>query len=77
MKSEQILEAIAAQALQVGDRVSIRRDRWPLLGHIDQVGTIVELLHMPRDSCLVRVDGDILRNRAWFFYNVEVLADDV
>jgi hypothetical protein len=62
--------------LRVGDRVCIRRDRWPLLGLTDQVGTVVQLISVPRDCCLVRVDGDTEDSRVWFFYHAEVIAAD-
>lgn len=65
------------QPLNVGDRVRIQQHRWPLIGMLDQVGTVVEIFRMPRDSCLVRVDGDTKRDREWFFYRVEVTPGDV
>jgi hypothetical protein len=63
--------------LHVGDRVRIRRDRWPLQGSGDQIGTVVRLISVPRDCCLVRVDGDTETGRVWFFYRSEVLAGDL
>lgn len=64
------------RALYIGDRVCIRRDRRPLPGLADQVGTVVQLISVPRDCCLVRVDGDTDASRVWFFYRSEVLAGD-
>ncbi len=68
---------VEEQTLRVGDRVRIRRDRWPLPGLADQVGTVVQLINVPRDCCLVRVDGDTESSRVWFFYCSEVLAGNL
>lgn len=58
--------------LHVGDRVRIRPDRWPLIGVEDQIGTVVDVFALPRDSYLVQIDGDTKRGRVWFFYRAEV-----
>jgi hypothetical protein len=73
----QILDYVLEQTLCVGDRVRIRPDRWPLLGYRDQTGTVVEMLPMPNNSCLVRVDDDPRPEREWFFYHVELMISDV
>lgn len=77
MMSSQTMDYVLARTLFVGDRVRIRQDRWPLLGRRDQTGTVVEILRMPRDSCLVRIDGDPKYDRKWFFYRVEVTISNV
>lgn len=71
----QIMEYVESQTLYVGDRVRIRRDKWPLIGKIDQTGVVVKILRMPRHSCLVQVDGDPVIGREWFFYRAEVEID--
>jgi hypothetical protein len=71
------MDDVSEQNIHIGDRVRIREDRWPLIGRVDQVGTVVELFRAPRDSCLVRVDGDTKRNREWFFYWAEITISDV
>jgi hypothetical protein len=65
---------VEEHTLHVGDRVRIRRDRRPLPGLADQAGTVVQLIHVPRDCCLVRLDGDTDAIRVWFFYGAEVLT---
>jgi len=65
------------QTLHVGDRVRIRRDRWPPLGLGDPVGTVVQLISVPHDCCLVRIDGDPEASRVWFFYHSEILPEDL
>jgi hypothetical protein len=64
---------VEEHTLHIGDRVRIRQDRWPLPGLADQVGTVVQLIDVPRDCCLVRLDGDTDASRVWFFYGAEVL----
>jgi hypothetical protein len=63
-----------ARSIDGGDRVRIRQGtkllRPELLG---RMGTVVEVFRVPRDSCLVRIDGDPNRRREWFFYQDEVL----
>ena len=63
-----------ARAIDSGDRVHIRQGskslRPELLG---RVGTVIEVFRVPRDSCLVRMDGDLNRQREWFFYRDEVV----
>ena len=63
---------LAAPEPAVGDRIIIRQGRRSiptLLGHI---GTVVEIFRVPRDSCMVRIDGDTNRQREWFCYHDEV-----
>jgi hypothetical protein len=67
---------VEEQALQVGDRVRIRPDRRPLPGVPDQAGLVVKVIAMPRDSYLVRVDGDTERGRVWFFYRAEIAVEE-
>jgi hypothetical protein len=68
---------VEEHTLHVGDRVRIRQDRWPLPGLADQVGTVVQLINVPRDCCLVRIDDDTDVSRVWFFYRAEVLTGNV
>lgn len=57
----------------VGKQTRIRQGRQRLIPElVGQVGTIVEVFRLPRDSCLVRIDGDLNRQREWFFYRDEV-----
>jgi hypothetical protein len=56
----------------VGDRITIRQGRRPILTLLGQIGTVVEIFRAPRDSCLVRIDGDRDRQREWFCYHDEV-----
>lgn len=68
---------VEERTLRIGDHVRIRKDRWPLPGLVDQGGTVVRLISVPRDCCLVRVDGDTDDSRVWFFYHSEILAGDL
>lgn len=61
---------------KVGDRVSIQQGRRLLPDLLGRVGTLVEVFRVPRDSCLVRIDGDSDQQREWFFYHDEVVASD-
>jgi hypothetical protein len=67
----------APRAIDSGDRVHIRQGskalRPELLG---RAGTVVEVFRVPRDSCLVRMDGDLNRQREWFFYRDELTTND-
>ena len=58
--------------LDSGDRIHIQQGRRPIPMFVGQVGTVVEVFRVPRDSCLVRIDGDPDRQREWFFYRDEV-----
>lgn len=60
----------------VGDRIAIRQGRRPLRELLGQVGTVVEVFRVPRDSCLVRIDGDPDRQREWFCYHDEVATSN-
>ena len=63
-----------ARAIDSGDRVHIRQGSKPLRPELlGRAGTVVEVFRMPRDSCLVRMDGDLNRQREWFFYRDEVV----
>lgn len=64
------------QTRDVGDRVRIRQGRRPIPALVGRVGTVVEVFRAPRDSCLVRIDGDPDRRREWFCYHDEVAASD-
>ena len=59
--------------LVVGDRIIIRQGRRSLPALLNRTGTIVEIFCVPRDSCLVRLDGDTDRQREWFCYHDEVV----
>jgi hypothetical protein len=61
-----------AHELVVGDRITIRQGRRPIPTILGQIGTVVEIFRAPRDSCLVRIDGDRVRPREWFCYHDEV-----
>ena len=66
-----------ARAIDSGDRVHIRQGSKPLRPEfLGRAGTVVEVFRMPRDSCLVRMDGDLNRQREWFFYRDEVVISD-
>jgi hypothetical protein len=56
----------------VGDRITIRQGRRSIPALLNRTGTIVEIFRVPRDSCLVRLDGDTDRQREWFCYHDEV-----
>lgn len=62
--------------LDGGDRVHIQQGRRPLPALVGRAGTVVEVFRVPRDSCLVRIDGDPNRQREWFFYRDEVVTSD-
>jgi hypothetical protein len=65
---------LPARAIDSGDRVHIRHGSKPLRPELlGRVGTVVEVFRVPRDSCLVRIDGDPERRREWFFYRDEVV----
>ena len=38
---------------EVGDRIIIRQGRRPIPTLLNQIGTLVEIFRVPRDSCLV------------------------
>lgn len=59
--------------LVVGDRIIIRQGRRSFPELLNRTGTIVEIFRVPRDSCLVRLDGDTDRQREWFCYHDEVV----
>jgi hypothetical protein len=64
-------------AIDGGDRVHIRQGSRPLRPELlGRAGTVVEVFRVPRDSCLVRMDGDLNRKREWFFYRDEVVISD-
>ena len=64
-------------AIDGGDRVQIRQGSKPLRPElVGRAGTVVEVFRVPRDSCLVRIDGDPSRRREWFFYQDEVVISD-
>lgn len=66
-----------ARVLAGGERIRIRQGSRPLRPEfLGQEGTVVEVFRVPRDSCLVRIDGDPDRQREWFFYRDEVVASD-
>ena len=66
-----------ARAIDSGDRVRIRQGSKLLRPElVDRMGTVVEVFRMPRDSCLVRIDGDPNRRREWFLYQDEVVISD-
>ena len=66
-----------ARAIDGGDRVRIRQGSKPLRPELlDRAGTVVEVFRVPRDSCLVRIDGDPDHQREWFFYQDEVVISD-
>jgi hypothetical protein len=66
-----------ARAIDGGDRVHIRQGSKLLRPElVGRVGTVVEVFRVPRDSCLVRIDGDSNRGREWFFYQDEVVISD-
>ncbi len=62
--------------LDGGDRVQICQGWRPISGLLGRMGTVVEVFRVPRDSCLVRIDGDPNRRREWFFYRDEVVISD-
>lgn len=65
------------RAIDGGNRVHIRQGAKPLLPDlVGRAGTVVEVFRAPLDSCLVRIDGDLHRQREWFFYRDEVVLDE-
>ena len=72
----EILSPLAEHDLDVGDRVQIRPNPRLLPALVGQVGTVVEVFRVPRDSCMVRIAGDPNRQREWFFYRDEVVVDN-
>jgi len=56
----------------VGDRVIIRQGRRRIPTLVNQIGTVVEIFRAPRDSCLVRIEGDPDGQREWFCYHDEI-----
>ena len=62
--------------LDVGDRIHIQQGRRSIPNLVGHVGTIVEMFRVPRDSCLVRIDGDPDRRREWFFYRDEIASSE-
>jgi hypothetical protein len=66
-----------ARAIDGDDRVRIRQgSKWLRPELVGRMGTVVEVFRVPRDSCLVRIDGDPNRQREWFFYQDEVVISD-
>jgi hypothetical protein len=61
-----------ARELAVGDRVIIRQGRRPIPTLVNQIGTVVEIFRAPRDSCLVRIEGDPDSQREWFCCHDEI-----
>jgi hypothetical protein len=73
----EITPQLPARAIDGGDRVYIRQGSKPLHPQlVGRAGTVVEVFRIPRDSCLVRIDGDLNRQREWFFYRDEVAISD-
>lgn len=68
----QISEQHVERDLENGTRIRIRQGKRPIPDLVDRVGTIVEIFRVPRDSCLVRIDGDADRLREWFLYSDEL-----
>ena len=60
--------------IDVGQQICIRQGQRHIPKLVGQVGMVVEVFRMPRDSCLVRIDGDVNRQREWFFYRDEVAS---
>ena len=63
--------------LSSGDRIRIRQGKRSIPNLVGQVGTILEVFRVPRDSCLVRIDGATDRLREWFFYRDELATSNV
>jgi hypothetical protein len=73
----EITPLLPARAIDGGDRVRIRQGSKPLRPELlGRAGTVVEVFRVPRDSCLVRIDGDPDRQREWFFYRDEVATSE-
>lgn len=73
----EVISPLPARTIDGGDRVHIQQGGRPLhLELVGQAGTVVEVFRVPRDSCLVRIDGDPNRRREWFFYRDEVVISD-
>ena len=64
-------EQPAPRELAIGDRIRIEHDPRGVANLIGQVGTIVEIFRVPRDSCLVQIDGDPTPQRTWLLYRDE------
>ena len=68
---------LPTRAIDCGDRVRIRQGSKPLRSElVGRAGAVIEVFRVPRDSCLVRMDGDPNRQREWFFYRDEVAISD-
>ncbi|KPV52706.1 hypothetical protein SE17_13895 [Kouleothrix aurantiaca] len=61
----------------IGDRVVIQQGRRTIPAFLGQIGTVVQLFRVPRDSCLVRVDGDRAGQPELFCYHDEVALYEV
>ncbi len=61
----------------VGDRVVIQQGRRAIPEFLGRHGTVLELFRVPRDSCLVRIDGDRPGQAALFCYHDEVARYEV
>jgi hypothetical protein len=72
-----ITRQLLERDLDSGDRIHIQQGRRPIPDLVGQAGTIVEVFRVPRGSCLVRIDGDPVRQREWFFYRDEVATSAV
>lgn len=65
-----------ARGLAAGDRVQIQQGYRAIPDRLGWTGTIVEVFRVPRDSCLVRIDGDQDKRREWFFYDDEIVVSE-
>lgn len=57
----------------IGDRVAIRQGRRAHSAFVGRTGTVVEIFRVPRDSCVVCIDGDDAGQPGLFCYHDEVV----
>jgi hypothetical protein len=57
----------------IGDRVVIRQGRRASSTFVGQTGTVIEIFRVPRDSCVVCIDGDGAGQPGLFCYHDEVV----
>jgi hypothetical protein len=77
LSMSEITPELQERNLDSGDRIRIRQGTRPIPDLVGRVGTIVEVFRMPRDSCLVRIDGDADQLREWFFYRDELATSNL
>jgi hypothetical protein len=67
---------LGPQPFDVGTRIEVRSPRLVLVALAGRIGTVVEVFRVPLDSCMVRLDDDLDRQREWFLYRDEFALSD-